>query len=59
MNVLAIYRVNEHLADLMLEAAAERQARGGRPTRSRFRNLTSWFTGRGTVTASRNAFANP
>ena len=26
MHVLAIYRVNEHLADLMAEAAAERLA---------------------------------
>ncbi len=31
MNVLAIYAVNEHLADLLAEAASERKARARRP----------------------------
>jgi hypothetical protein len=33
MNVLAIYAVNEHIADLMAEASAERKARARRPKR--------------------------
>jgi hypothetical protein len=51
MHVLAIYRVNEHLADLMAEASAERQAREARPKTTRFAFLTSRFAGRGAVAA--------
>lgn len=47
MHVLAIYRVNEHLADLMAEASAERQARESKPKGSRFALVTSLFAGRG------------
>ncbi|HKF85847.1 MAG TPA: hypothetical protein VKB30_08680 [Candidatus Limnocylindrales bacterium] len=53
MHVLAIYSVNEHVADLMAEAAAQRQAseaRAAKPKTSRFAFLTSRF-GRGTTPA--------
>ena len=43
MNVLAIYRVNEHVAELMAEADAERKAREAAPKRSRFELLASIF----------------
>ena len=33
MNVLAIYAVNEHIADLLAEASAERQRRARSPKR--------------------------
>ena len=49
MHVLAIYRVNEHIADLMAEASAERQAREAKPKGRRFGLLTSLFSGRGPV----------
>jgi hypothetical protein len=49
MHVLAIYRVNEHLADLMAEASAERQARQAKPKGRRFSLVTSLFSGRATV----------
>jgi hypothetical protein len=54
MHVLAIYSVNEHLADLMAEAAAERQAHeanASKPKSSRFAFLTSRFSGRGSAVA--------
>ena len=50
MHVLAIYRVNEHLADLLAEASAERQAREARPKTSRFAFVSSRF-GRGPIAA--------
>ena len=49
MHVLAIYSINEHLADLMAEAANERrakEAKAARPKASRFAFLTSRFAGR-------------
>jgi hypothetical protein len=49
MHVLAIYSVNEHLADLMSDAAAERQAKAAKALKakgSRFAFLTSHFVGR-------------
>ena len=49
MHVLAIYAVNEHIADLMAEASAERQAREARqakPKGRRFALVTSLFSGR-------------
>jgi hypothetical protein len=49
MHVLAIYSVNEHLADLMSDAAAERQAKAAKAPKakgSRFAFLTSHFVGR-------------
>jgi hypothetical protein len=52
MHVLAIYSINEHLADLMAEAANERrakEAKAARPKASRFAFLTSRFGGRSTV----------
>ena len=52
MHVLAIYSVNEHMADLMAQAANERlakQARASQPKRSRFAFLTSRFAGRGSI----------
>jgi hypothetical protein len=36
MNVLAIYAVNEHIADLLAEASAERQRRARSPKRRGF-----------------------
>ena len=59
MHVLAIYRVNEHLADLMAEASAERrarEARQGKPKSRRFSLVTSLFSGR---TASAAPVAGP
>ena len=50
MHVLAIYSINEHLADMMAEAANERrakEARAARPKARRFAFLTSRFAGRG------------
>ena len=52
MHVLAIYQVNEHLADLMAEASAERrarEARQGKPKSHRFSLVTSLFSGRASV----------
>jgi hypothetical protein len=49
MHVLAIYSVNEHLADLMSDAAAERQAKAAKAPKakgSRFAFVTSHFVGR-------------
>jgi hypothetical protein len=57
MHVLAIYRVNEHLADLMAEAAAERRAREARPKGRRFARVTSLFSGLFTSTDSTKALA--
>ena len=48
MHVLAIYRVNEHLADLMAEASAERLVREAKPKGRRFSLVTSLFSGRAT-----------
>ena len=59
MHVLAIYRVNEHLAELLAESAAERQARESRPKAARaFRILR--FRGRpqATPVGATTAFAN-
>jgi hypothetical protein len=58
MHVLAIYRVNEHLADLMAEAAAERQAREGRQAKPKGRRLalvTSLFSGRASAAPAAGA----
>jgi len=55
MHVLAIYSVNEHLADLMSDAAAERQAKAAKAPKakgSRFSFLTSHFVGRLTTAVS-------
>jgi hypothetical protein len=52
MHVLAIYSINEHLGDLMAQAANERlvhEAKGARPKKSRFAFLTSRFAGRRSV----------
>ena len=52
MHVLAIYSINEHLGDLMAQAANERlvkEAKASKPKTSRFAFLTSRFSGRGTV----------
>ena len=59
MNVLAIYAVNEHLAELMAEAHAARLARKPR-SQGRIRSfVTSRFGGRGSgQTPVRNALAN-
>jgi hypothetical protein len=49
MHILAIYSVNEHIADLMAEAANQRlinEAKAAKGTRSRFAFLTSRFSGR-------------
>jgi hypothetical protein len=54
MHVLAIYSINEHLADMMAEAANERrvkEAKAARPKTSRFAFLTSRFAGRGSSVA--------
>ena len=64
MNVLAIYAVNEHVADLMAEAAAERRAKEARAAKakgSRFGFLTSRFSSRAgkvAVAAQTNALAS-
>ena len=55
MHVLAIYSVNEHLADLMSEAAAQRQAKEAKAPKAkgaRFGFLTSHFVGRLTTAVS-------
>jgi hypothetical protein len=62
MHVLAIYSVNEHLADLMSDAAAERQAKAAKapkPKGTRFAFVTSLFVGRLTsaVAGPTKAFA--
>ena len=52
MHVLAIYSINEHLADLMAQAANERlgeRGEGLKPKTSRFAFLTSRFAGRRSV----------
>jgi hypothetical protein len=54
MHVLAIYSINEHLGDLMAEAANERlvkAAKAARPKTSRFAFLSSRFAGRGSTVA--------
>ncbi len=63
MHVLAIYSVNEHISDLMAQAAHERlinEAKASKPKRSRFGFLTSRFARRGStvaVPAATNALA--
>jgi hypothetical protein len=63
MHVLAIYSINEHLGDLMAQAANERlanEAKAALPKKSRFAFLTSRFAGRGstaTITAPTKALA--
>ena len=55
MHVLAIYSVNEHISDLMAQAAHERlikEAKASQPKRSRFAFLTSRFTRRGATVAA-------
>ena len=56
MHVLAIYSVNEHLADLMSEAAAQRQVKEAKAASkakgARFGFLTSHFVGRLTAAVS-------
>jgi hypothetical protein len=55
MHVLAIYSVNEHLADLMADAAAERranEAKAAKPKGARFAFLTSRIFGRGSTVAA-------
>jgi len=52
MHVLAIYSINEHLGDLMAQAANERlvnEAKASKPKTSRFAFLTSRFAGRRAV----------
>lgn len=54
MHVLAIYSINEHLADLMADAANERrvkEAKASKPKGRRFSFLTSRFAGRGSTAA--------
>jgi hypothetical protein len=54
MHVLAIYSINEHLGDLMAQAANERlanEAKAAQPKTSRFAFLTSLFTRRGSTAA--------
>jgi hypothetical protein len=54
MHVLAIYSINEHLGDLMAEAANERrakEAKAARPKTSRFAFLTSRFAARRSTAA--------
>ena len=54
MHVLAIYSINEHLGDLMAQAANERlvnEAKAARPKSSRFAFLTSRFARRGSTVA--------
>jgi len=54
MHVLAIYSINEHLGDLMAQAANERranEAKAARPKTSRFAFLTSRFAGRRSAAA--------
>ena len=55
MHVLAIYSINEHLGDLMAQAANERlvnEAKASKPKASRFAFLTSRFAGRRSVAAA-------
>ena len=52
MHVLAIYSINEHLGDLMAQAANERlvnEAKASKPKTSRFAFLTSRFAARRSV----------
>ena len=54
MHVLAIYSINEHLGDLMAQAASERlvkEAKAAQPKASRFAFLTSRFTARRSTAA--------
>ena len=54
MHVLAIYSVNEHISDLMAQAAHERlinESKASKPNRRRFAFLTSRFTRRGSTVA--------
>jgi hypothetical protein len=46
MNVLAIYAINEHIADLMAQASAERMVRDAKPKRSLRAIVTSLFATR-------------
>jgi hypothetical protein len=58
MNALAIYAVNEHLAELMAEARAARLARQSKPRRGIRARVTSLFSGPGSAgTPSREALA--
>ena len=50
MNVLAIYAINEHLANLMAEADAQRMVRDSKPRSMGIRRfVASLFAPRGTV----------
>ena len=50
MNVLAIYAINEHLANLMAEADAERMVRKSKPRSTGIRQfVASLFAPRGTA----------
>ena len=54
MHVLAIYSINEHLSDLMAQAANERlvnEAKSAQPKTSRFAFLTSRFAPRRSIAA--------
>ena len=54
MHVLAIYSVNEHISDLMAQAAQDRlirEAKASKPKRNRFAFLTSRFSRRGSTVA--------
>jgi hypothetical protein len=55
MHVLAIYSVNEHISELMAEAAAQRlinEAKAAKSKGSRFAFLTSRFPGRAAAVAA-------
>lgn len=56
MHVLAIYRVNEQLGELMADAAEARQAKASKPRASRIAALASRITGR---TAAPSPAAGP
>jgi hypothetical protein len=60
MHVLAIYRVNEHLGELLADAAAERRAKEAQPKAPRLAFRLLRFGGRTAVSASgpTKAFAN-
>ena len=50
MNVLAIYSINEHLANLMAEADAQRMVRNSKPRSKGIRQfVASLFAPRGTA----------
>jgi len=59
MHVLAIYAVNEHLAELMTEASQARLARTAKPKRTPRSFVASLFGSRqAPVPAPTKAFAN-